>query len=67
MVGGEEEMFPLEEGFGEPWFPILRCVRRTSLVECGWFFGNASASVEWADFVSASKLVYVHGPGASTS
>ena len=46
---GRSLLFPLEEGFGEPWFPILRCVRRTSLVECGWFFENASASVEWAE------------------
>jgi hypothetical protein len=61
-------MFPLEEGvWGNRGSPIVRRVRRTSLVRCGWLFGNASASVEWADFVSASKLVYVHGPEASTS
>ena len=42
-------MFPLEEGFGEPWFPSLRRVRRTSLVDCRWLFGNASASLEWAE------------------
>ena len=50
MAGGEgEEMFPREEGFGEPWFPILQGVRRTSLVEGQWLFENASASLEWAE------------------
>ena len=40
MAGGwGEEMFPLEEGvWGNRGSPIVRRVRRTSLVRCGWLF-----------------------------
>ena len=35
--GVDGDLFPLEEGFGEPWFPIVRLIQVTS-------FENASAS-----------------------
>lgn len=52
-------MIPPEEGiWGNRGSPI---------VLIGQVFVNASASVEWADFVSASKLVFVRASGGSTS
>ena len=41
-------MFPLEEGFGEPWFPIVRAGTGQRRVG-GRIFANASASREWAE------------------
>ena len=57
-------MIPPEEGvWGKRGSPIRRFCPQdlSSLNEGLWFFGDAPASVEWADFVSASNLVYVRG------